>query len=230
MSSVECTICPSYLRCPEGGTLEDVENMANALHRIFLICNDCNAKHFIFSSAFDIEKFPWQTIHDDDRLRAPLMDLYNLIERELCESQSTITVVNKYCNHCHLPDKNWCGDLRVWAQSSSCKKCIFVRCACANPHIESIATIKDENQLMLVKFPWLSNSDSKLPTSGEYQYIPPDDWSSRSSLLVHYGDKYGYIDANGHVWIWDKTHKDHWDVTDPITNNYKKITPEGKIL
>lgn len=230
MSSVECTICPSHLRCPEKGTLEDVENMASALQDIFLLCHENDVDHFIFDSAFDIEKFPWSTIYDDNRLAVPLMDLYNLIERELRTSQSVVTISNKYCDNCHLPETNWCGDLRAWEQSPNCKKCIFVRCACVNNHIESIATIKDENQLMLVKFPWLSNSDSRLPTSGEYQYIPPDDWFSRSSLSVHYGDKYGYIDANGDIWIWDKTHKDHWDVTDPITNNYKKITPEGKIL
>ena len=96
MSSVECTICPSYLRCPEGGTLEDVENMASALQDIFLLCHENDVDHFIFDSAFDIEKFPWSTIYDDNRLAVPLMDLYNLIERELRTSQSVVTISNKY--------------------------------------------------------------------------------------------------------------------------------------
>ena len=230
MSKTECTICPSHLCCPNGSTLADVENMARALQHIFLVCDELEVEHFIFDSAFDIENFPWSTIFDDKRLCVPLMELYQLIERELRKSQSTVTISNKYCDNCNLPESNWCGDLKTWMQSLICQKCIFVRCTCNNAQIESIETIKDESQLKLVKFPWLSRSDFRLPTSGDYPYIPPNHWKSRSSLFESHDTLNGYIDDKDNLWVWDRMHNDHWDVTNLRTREYKKVTLEGMIL
>ena len=230
MPNIECTICPSYLRCPSGMTAQDIKSMVNLLQNIFLILDDNGIDYFIFASAFDEYEFPWSTIKNNAALRSPLMDLWNSIYPRIRSGYDCETVVNIYCQGCNLPDSNWCGDLKEWDSSCCSSKCIFVAQSCNNKEIEKIQTIKDGSNLNGIIFPWLMFSDTRLPTSGDYPYLPPVHWESRGCLSESHDGQYGYIDKNGDFWVWDKMHDDHWDVINLKTKNHKRVTSKGKIL
>ena len=195
-----------------------------------MLLDDNRIDYFIFASAFDEYKFPWSTIVDNATLRSPLMDLWISISHRTRPSYDCETVVNIYCHGCNLPDSNWCGDLREWNNSSRISKYIFATLSCSNTAIEKIPIIKESTNFDNIKFPWLKFSAHKLPTSGEYPYVPPVHWESRRCLSESHDGQHGYVDKNGDFWVWDKMHDDHWDVINLKTKNHKGVTTQGEIL
>ncbi len=71
------------------------------------------------------------------------------------------------------------------------------------------------------------------PSEGEFPFIPRKNECQPKKRLKD--GNYGYVDAKGNVWYWDKVHQDHWDVTGPTVERvYGKdhigVTEGGRIL
>lgn len=77
---------------------------------------------------------------------------------------------------------------------------------------------------------WYKLYPMELPCKGQKPFIPPAHWKGAKKII--HGHQNGFIDADGREWVWDKFHKDHWDVQmkKPVQGVYDKVTPEGKIL
>jgi RHS repeat-associated protein len=62
--------------------------------------------------------------------------------------------------------------------------------------------------------------------TGPYIYIPPK--SARGNPANAWDKvKNGFRDASGNIWVWDRLHKDHWDVQHP-DGSYDNVWPDGR--
>lgn len=76
--------------------------------------------------------------------------------------------------------------------------------------------------------PWLENG---LPKNGQYPYIPPKKfYSHKLSDFPKHSEKNGFLDNKNQIWVWDKKHKDHWDVQLDDGDDYLRVAPDGRLL
>lgn len=79
----------------------------------------------------------------------------------------------------------------------------------------------------LLLFPWKHLYPHDLPHAGDFPFVPPENWMVCGKAAK--GENFGYIDREGNEWMWDKMHKDHWDVQFP-SGGYIRITNDGRRL
>lgn len=101
---------------------------------------------------------------------------------------------------------------------------------CSN--FSDFITLDKPEQIIFAKYTWYKIYPHNLPCQGEFPFIPPIIW--RHSSMPSRGNfpTYGYLDSLNREWVWDLFHNNHWDVQAPGggLNNYKNVSPEGKIL
>ena len=132
----------------------------------------------------------------------------------------------KNMNCCEKSEINnrWLGFLISWKEASANSKGIYPTDACSIDEIECIKVVHELKTWRLLAFPWLEKTDYKLPTEGDSPYIPPQDWNCinlKRKIKIRGEMNYGYIDINNDIWVWDKKHKDHWDVQHG--GSYRKV-------
>ncbi len=77
---------------------------------------------------------------------------------------------------------------------------------------------------------------------GKAYYIPPQGWDPRTisqdewrrKKVFHkrrepHGDRWGYVDREDRIWLWDKKHNIHWDVQIP-SGKHINVSPDGYVL
>lgn len=91
---------------------------------------------------------------------------------------------------------------------------------------KKIHSVKCEDDIYPVIYPWLRTHDKRLPYMGQFPFEPVRNWMTLATPPR--GVNNGYIDIRGNEWVWDTLHKDHWDVQ--MRNTYENVTPDGRIL
>jgi hypothetical protein len=111
--------------------------------------------------------------------------------------------------------------------NSESEEGIFASLSCGNGmSFSGCFILLNSEDMNKIKYPWLRIYNKPLPPTGEYKFIPPITWKQNASPVR--GINHGYLDVNGHEWIWDMLHQNHWDVQDGTP--YKNVTPDGRIL
>lgn len=64
-----------------------------------------------------------------------------------------------------------------------------------------------------------------------WPYQPRQPWRFGQRFPWH-AEQLGYSDDDGRVWVWDKLHKNHWDVQyDPRQiDDYDRMKPDGSLM
>lgn len=97
------------------------------------------------------------------------------------------------------------------------------------PHSVDLVRQKIEWDAILARLdPWVA---ARLPKGGARPYKPRQPWRAGQRFPWHAGQQ-GYIDENGRIWVWDKLHKNHWDVQyDPRRlGDYDRVDRDGALL
>lgn len=101
---------------------------------------------------------------------------------------------------------------------------------CSNFH--DFITIKTPEQINFAQYTWYKIYPHSLPCTGNFPFVPPDDWRRNKNPRKAGAPSYGYIDKMRREWCWDKLHDNHWDVQNQGggRGNYCNVTPNGEIL
>lgn len=247
----EITLCPHYLvDYPYQDFSEIEDKIINSLVRIFEVINNNENMQLVISEKI-FEKYentyPWN-LYDDEKWSGVLNLWCSIILPELGRVRTLShptynqNISDKPCKVLSDSVQMIFEDfLKVFGKFTIAKikheEAIFSHENCCYPIDYKGFLILDE-KLLNVDFllnPWLRvyPNNIKLPTSGEYQFIPPNTWSNSLSPIRHHKAPYGFIDHKGHIWKMDTLHRDHWDVqlsSQSSRGNYINVTPEGKIL
>lgn len=121
----------------------------------------------------------------------------------------------------------WLGFIIAWKENSSREKGIYPTTHCSIAEIEHIKVVHNIFDWKLIAFPWLEKTSIYLPVGGDTPYIPPKNWKRmnlKRKVKINRELCYGYIDINNNIWVWDKMHKNHWDVQQGEKHKtYKKV-------
>lgn len=197
-----------------------------------------NIQIFFYNKVLDhvIHTYPWDKMSDPS-WKGYLIDWNTLIQQKIlkrcCIVNSAIQINSNYCCPFLLsPIDSLFHQFLGWfltknMPGNDSEEGVFSGAQCKD-HYFSLGcyALNDPHKLNFIKYPWLRIYDHNLPTGGEYFFVPPLDW--RSSSCQRKGTAYGYLDSRGVEWVWDKLHKDHWDVQDG--SPYKNVSPDGSIL
>lgn len=130
------------------------------------------------------------------------------------------------CIHSDISNR-WLGFIIAWKKNSSMKKGIYPAKKCSFSEIECIKVVHDTLDWKLIAYPWLKKTSINLPVGGDTPYIPPQDWKRmnlKCRVNIKGENRYGYIDINDSIWVWDRMHNDHWDVQQGKKHKtYKKV-------
>ncbi|MHA3054496.1 hypothetical protein E0H77_11845 [Acinetobacter sp. ANC 4633] len=247
----DITLCPHYLvDYPYQNASEIEDKIINSLIGIFDIINSNENMNLVLSE--EIYKiyqntYPWN-LYEDEKWSGVLNLWCSAILPELGRVKtlkhpnSKKEISEKPCKILSDSIQMIFEDfLEVFGKYRIAKmkheEAIFSHENCGYPADYKGYLILDEKLLNveILLNPWLRvyPNNIKLPTSGEYQFIPPNTWSNSLTPIRHHKAPYGFIDHNGHIWKMDLLHKDHWDVqlsSESSRGNYLNITPEGRIL
>ncbi|EGR2773254.1 hypothetical protein QRC92_003945 [Vibrio parahaemolyticus] len=82
-----------------------------------------------------------------------------------------------------------------------------------------------------VIYPWMRIYNQPLPTSGDFPFIPPSNWTlSITPIRRSNFSNNGYVDNVGNEWQWDRFHNDHWDVQHSSrTGDYTNVNTDGSV-
>jgi hypothetical protein len=80
-----------------------------------------------------------------------------------------------------------------------------------------------------------------LPTVGQHPFDPQWTTNRKGKRIIEKArvlhgpkrDKYGYLDKQGRIWIWDWGHADkpdHWDVQIDDGKDYFRVDPYGNLV
>ena len=247
----DITLCPHYLvDYPYQDPVEIEDKIINSLVNIFDIINSNENMDLVISEEiYEIYQntYPWN-LYEDEKWSGILNLWCSVVLPELGRVKTLQhPKYNQYSSEkpCKvISDSNRMifedflkvfGKLRIARMKH--EEAIFSHENCCYPVDYKGYLVLDEKLLnvQILLNPWLRvyPNNIQLPTSGEYQFIPPNTWSNSLTPIRHHKAPYGFIDHNGHIWKMDTLHKDHWDVqlsSESSRGNYLNVTPEGRIL
>jgi hypothetical protein len=96
---------------------------------------------------------------------------------------------------------------------------------CDSPHACGKFHVIPSSEWRLIAYPWLQRYSQDLPTSGEFFFVPPVQWTNAQ---LH-GPQHGFLDIDGNEWCWDMLHQNHWDVQ-LRQGGYRNVSTDGRIL
>ena len=248
---VEITLCPHYLVDYPYENINDIEdNIINCLLELIeKIESEDNLDLVISENIFQLcrDGYPWNLF--EDQSWAGILSIWcNAVwpylgrAKILPHNVKTTTTDLKKCINISLEvHRIFEGFLDCFGKLEIARikneEAIFTHTNCCYPSDYRGFLIIDHEfkNFRILKNPWLRiyPNDSQLPIEGEYQFIPPGNWSNSLKPLKSPIAPYGFIDNEGKVWCWDMLHKNHWDVQfSGCSKNgeYLNISPEGKLL
>lgn len=232
------TICPHYLVDYKFTTpLEIEKNYIKPLNDIINAANSLKIEIHVSKEILDYLKnsYPWR-LAQDENWKKHLSLWHTLITSKLGKHfkiRSAISDVEHdsfYCEELSKEANKIFNDFIIVFLSKDLPKKdssegVFSSGKCAEKVYEIGAfPVVDVSFLINIQHPWLRIYNQPLPTSGPYPFIPPDKWIN--SAKPARGINNGYLDINGNEWLWDKLHKNHWDLQ--IDGGHKNISTSGE--
>jgi len=236
------TFCPKYFIFNENEVLTVAQFLVDIfkpLSNYLDIIKKENMKILICKEYLDdfANRFPWNKVSDNE-WKSLLIDWNTLVLSritkycyfEVLEQYSNSSVENCSINDGFMANLFNSLLLKIVISDLPDSRCSigvikYNQCE-SKPDYYGCTEISKTEDLIYVLFPWTQFYDAKLPTTGEYPFIPPENWNQTN--FQKKGTRHGYLDQEGNEWIWDKFHNDHWDVQ--TTNSYIKVSSSGKIL
>lgn len=244
------TLCPHYLMNYKYDNPLDIEkNILSVLTLFLLKIKECNFKLVLSRSLYEkiLETFPWHK-GDDDKWKGFILNWQAQVLPYLNRAE-----LISHNNNGELIIGECCGDvneeinyifenfLKVFAEKGIARQLseegIFCAESCGyeDDYRSFLIVNQKTNNFETLSHPWLRiyKNAKKLPTKGEYPFVPPDNWRASLDPLRSSNHPYGYIDNKGKMWVWDDLHKTHWDVQnnqETVRGNYLNVSPEGKVL
>ena len=244
----EATLCPALLLASPDHSADEIDaQLLRVAEQHIDRCMELGVQLFVSEAVLArvMELFPWHTTCDDPIMRqrvsiwrqAVLLPLRKHARWLCCDLRSEFGVGGEDCPIVFdsTLSTTWAGWLVEWGVGGlvgarsvrgigSSQVCVTngttLQCA-------EFTIVRDTNDWHVVLHPWYHRYPRTLPASGDMRFVPPGNWQTGP---LRRGERHGYVDSAGHEWVWDRMHGDHWDVQDPRSNAYRRVTPQGEDL
>jgi len=234
-------VCPHYLflNSVQGKSAPDIEEeVFTPLLKILEKClrHNINVYYSLDTMEHIDNNFPWN-LSNDIQWKGFIRDWYTYIVTHLSKYGYILDGPIKHrgykrCLNLDLTvDSLFENELNRFLDKKNAAgiivKGVVARSACKSKlSCNDFMVVLTPDDLRMVKYPWLRVIDKRLPVNGDHPFIPPVDWSKYKAPKR--GNNNGYLDNSNQEWIWDKLHKDHWDLQINGGKSHINVLTNGK--
>lgn len=237
----EATICPNLLCIWQAVEPEQFEqSFIMPIQEHLESCEAFEIPLVMSGAVLDIvmEKCPWNW-YQDEEWKGWINDWFASVWPALDSSRVAHDpeMIEGVGGQCPLAEDEdlwgrWCAFLQWWGNGPTYEerwlKGIAVRDCAENCHSVAVCRrfiLIPPASWRVIRYPWLMRYDEDLPVSGQFPFVPPENWQN---AMLH-GNQHGFLDQEGNEWCWDSLHHNHWDVQLPA-GGYHNVNSDGVIL